>query len=168
MTGFRHYYWKKFFMGKHPFLRRMRGLQLHNEGISRLGRRISAFVESGCYHYQQTLLSKLGSSKMSNHTKDKLAKMSRPSLFEPLNLSKSISTVFIIICCMLLLTIIVHGLSLLYFYKEKLINICSTVGPGCVTCLTIVKRIMVNRTMCRIGVSLCKMYSKLYNLLRGE
>ncbi|OXA37150.1 hypothetical protein Fcan01_28079 [Folsomia candida] len=88
----RHYYWKKFFMGKHPFLRRMRGLQLHNEGISRLGRRISAFVESGCYHYQQTLLSKLGSSKMSNHTKDKLAKMSRPSLFEPLNLSKSIST----------------------------------------------------------------------------
>lgn len=121
----RHYYWIKFFVGKRPMMRRGKGFHLSNDGISRLGRKIRAFIESGCYHYKINMpTSSELSGNMRNYTKSIVESMQRPDLFEPLNLSKAISAVFIIFSGMLLVTMVVHALTVLYFYRSLVAGYC--------------------------------------------
>lgn len=72
---------------------------------------------------------------MKNHTKFIMAKMRPPARVKSMNLSQSISTVFIIFCGMLLFTILVHMVSVIYFYRfEILNNLAITVGKFTLVC----------------------------------
>lgn len=57
-------------------------------------------------------------------TEEIAANMTRPERLEPLNLSKAISAVFIILGAMYPPIILVHLASSIYFYRERICKIC--------------------------------------------
>lgn len=96
---------------------------------------MSAFLESGCYDYFKTNSSRSGtlSAKMKNYTISIMTKMRPPLRHEAMNLSKSISTVFIIFCGLLLSSIWVHMVSVIYFCRIEVMNTAHKVTKVCLS-----------------------------------
>ncbi|OXA45875.1 hypothetical protein Fcan01_19221 [Folsomia candida] len=83
-------------------------------------------MESGCYHFMRGVFmgQDIASENKKIRTEEIAANMTRPERLEPLNLSKAISAVFIILGAMYPPIILVHLASSIYFYRERICKIC--------------------------------------------